>query len=99
MILADTLIGYIPEIGPWLDAFLDISVLTQGSAYKADITKCVENFIEQDLDKRVLRALKPSSATGTLLWLFGMILPLFQTPHIQRLKWLTRSTVKHSPVP
>ena len=91
LIIANTIIGEIPEVGPWLETFADIleQVFTEG--YSVDITDCVEGLIEQKLDERVIKSTETflSFWSGTPHWPPGMSLswnPTFPTPSF---KWWT----------
>ena len=56
LIIANTIIGEIPVVGPWLEAFEDISEQVSKPGYSKDITDCVEGLIEQKLDERVIKS-------------------------------------------
>ena len=57
LIIANTIIGEIPEYGPWLEAFADIlEQVYINDGYSKDITNCVEGLIEQKLDERVIKS-------------------------------------------
>ena len=50
IILADTIVGYIPYVGNWIETFIDLMALTQRKDYSIDLTECVETLIEQELE-------------------------------------------------
>ena len=56
LIIANSIIGEIPEVGPWLETFADILEQVSNEGYSVDITDCVEGLIEQKLDERVIKS-------------------------------------------
>ena len=64
LIIANSIIGEIPDVGPWLEAFADILEQVSNGGYSKDITSCVESLIEQKLDERVLA----STETFVVYW-------------------------------
>ena len=55
-ILADTIVGYIPVVGKWAEAFIEIMALTQEESYSIDVFSCVETLIEQKLEDDVKKS-------------------------------------------
>ena len=84
LIIANTIIGEIPVVGPWLEAFEDISEQVSKPGYSKDITDCVEGLIEQKLDERVIK-----STETFLSWPPGMSLPWNPTFPTPSFKWWT----------
>ena len=56
IILADAIVDYIPSVGPWAEAFVDIMALTQEEEYSIDVAACVETLIEQQLEDEVKKS-------------------------------------------
>ena len=57
MILADTILDhYIPVVGPWAEAFIDIMDVIQTEDYSVDLTACVETLIQQRLEDDVKKS-------------------------------------------
>ena len=55
-ILAETIVGYIPVVGKWAEAFIEIMALTQEESYSIDVFSCVETLIEQKLEDDVKKS-------------------------------------------
>ena len=54
--LAGIIVGEIPAIGPFAEAFVAVTGIIADQGYSQDITNCVETLIEQQLDARVVNS-------------------------------------------